>query len=291
MRATVYSSSLTYTSCSTEASTTGIQSAATDRTPAGGQPPRGSSVAGILTTYPGPPTWAADAVIYQIFPDRFARSGRVTAQDPEWVRRADWDDPIRWGQDGALQQIYGGDLWGVAERLDHLADLGANLIYRTPFLPARSNHRYDATTFAHVDPLLGGDEALAALSEAARGRGMRVIGTVPKELDESAQIDGATHAQVFFRVLLPLVAPILVVVALFSFVATMNDFVIAGLVLTEPGQQTLGVGLYQLVSYQLGQNWGLFAAGALIGALPVVVLFQFLQRFIVGGLTSGAVKG
>ncbi|MFI6318141.1 sugar ABC transporter permease [Nonomuraea sp. NPDC050556] len=115
--------------------------------------------------------------------------------------------------------------------------------------------------------------------------------TVPKELDESAQIDGATHAQVFFRVLLPLVAPILVVVALFSFVATLNDFVIAGLVLTEPGQQTLAVGLYQLVSYQLGQNWGLFAAGALLGALPVLVLFQFLQRFIVGGLTSGAVKG
>ncbi|ACZ83946.1 sugar ABC transporter permease [Streptosporangium roseum] len=114
--------------------------------------------------------------------------------------------------------------------------------------------------------------------------------TVPKELDESAQIDGASHAQVFFRVLLPLVAPILVVVALFSFVATLNDFVIAGLVLTDPDQQTLAVGLYQLVSYKLGQNWGVFAAGALIGALPVLVLFQFLQRFIVGGLTSGAVK-
>ncbi|MFI6318145.1 glycoside hydrolase family 13 protein [Nonomuraea sp. NPDC050556] len=132
----------------------------------------------LLTTYPGPPKWAADAVIYQIFPDRFARSGRVTAQDPEWVRRADWDDPIPWGQDGALQQIYGGDLWGVTEHLDHLADLGANLIYLTPFFPARSNHRYDATTFAHVDPLLGGDEALAALSAEARRRGMRVIGDI-----------------------------------------------------------------------------------------------------------------
>ncbi|RSN11801.1 sugar ABC transporter permease [Nonomuraea sp. WAC 01424] len=115
--------------------------------------------------------------------------------------------------------------------------------------------------------------------------------TVPRELDESAQIDGASHAQVFFRVLLPLVAPILVVVGLFSFVATLNDFVIAGLVLTDPDQQTLAVGLYQLVSDKLGQNWGLFAAGALVGALPVLVLFQFLQRFIVGGLTSGAVKG
>ncbi|MEU7893061.1 hypothetical protein AB0B45_09345 [Nonomuraea sp. NPDC049152] len=70
----------------------------------------------------------------------------------------------------------------------------------------------------------------------------------------------------------------------------MNDFVIAGLVLTDPDQQTLAVGLYQLVSYQLGQSWGVFAAGALIGALPVLILFQFLQRFITGGLTAGAVK-
>ncbi|MFI9551117.1 sugar ABC transporter permease [Nonomuraea endophytica] len=114
--------------------------------------------------------------------------------------------------------------------------------------------------------------------------------SIPRELDESAQMDGASHAQVFFLILLPLVRPILVVVALFSFVATMNDFVIAGLVLTDPDQQTLAVGLYQLVSYQLGQSWGVFAAGALIGALPVLILFQFLQRYIVGGLTSGAVK-
>ncbi|MBB5079415.1 sugar ABC transporter permease [Nonomuraea endophytica] len=114
--------------------------------------------------------------------------------------------------------------------------------------------------------------------------------SIPRELDESAQMDGASHAQVFFLILLPLVRPILVVVSLFSFVATMNDFVIAGLVLTDPDQQTLAVGLYQLVSYQLGQSWGVFAAGALIGALPVLILFQFLQRYIVGGLTSGAVK-
>ncbi|WP_214321291.1 sugar ABC transporter permease [Nonomuraea sediminis] len=116
------------------------------------------------------------------------------------------------------------------------------------------------------------------------------LDSIPRELDESAQIDGASHVRIFFRVLLPLAAPILVVVALFSFVATMNDFVIAGLVLTDPDQQTLAVGLYQLISYQFGQNWGVFAAGALLGSLPVLVLFQFLQRYIVGGLTSGAVK-
>ncbi|MGW7477506.1 glycoside hydrolase family 13 protein [Nonomuraea muscovyensis] len=132
----------------------------------------------LLTAYPPPPAWAADSVIYQIFPDRFARSGRDHGPDPAWVRRADWDDPIPWGRDGALQQIYGGDLWGVADRLDHIADLGANLLYLTPFFPARSNHRYDATTFDRVDPLLGGDEALRALTAAAHARGMRVIGDI-----------------------------------------------------------------------------------------------------------------
>ncbi|NUR82527.1 MAG: sugar ABC transporter permease [Nonomuraea sp.] len=116
------------------------------------------------------------------------------------------------------------------------------------------------------------------------------LDAIPRELDESAQLDGASHARIFFRVLLPLSAPILVVVGLFSFVATTNDFVIAGLVLTDPEQQTLAVGLYQLVSYQFGQNWGVFTAGALLGAVPVLVLFQFLQRFIVSGLTSGSVK-
>ncbi|MGN6524476.1 MAG: sugar ABC transporter permease [Actinomycetes bacterium] len=115
--------------------------------------------------------------------------------------------------------------------------------------------------------------------------------TVPKELDESAKIDGASHAQIFFGIILRLVAPILVVVGLLSFVASLNDFVNASVVLQDPDKQTLAVGLYQFVSQQFSEHWGVFAAGAFIGALPVVLLFQFLQRFIVGGLTAGAVKG
>ncbi|MFI6599999.1 glycoside hydrolase family 13 protein [Nonomuraea sp. NPDC050536] len=132
----------------------------------------------VLTAYPPPPSWAADSVIYQIFPDRFARSGRVTAPLPSWATPATWDDPIPYGEPYALQQLYGGDLRGVAEHLDHIADLGANLIYLTPFFPSRSNHRYDDTTFDHVDPLLGGDEALMALTAAAHDRGIRVIGDI-----------------------------------------------------------------------------------------------------------------
>ncbi|MER5321907.1 glycoside hydrolase family 13 protein [Streptosporangium roseum] len=131
-----------------------------------------------LTTHPAPPAWAAGSVIYQIFPDRFARSGRIAGPVPGWVRQAEWDDPIPWGSPHALQQLYGGDLWGVTERLDHIAELGADLLYLTPFFPSRSNHRYDATTFERVDPLLGGDEALRALTGAAHARGMRVIGDI-----------------------------------------------------------------------------------------------------------------
>ncbi|WP_431895165.1 glycoside hydrolase family 13 protein [Nonomuraea sp. bgisy101] len=131
-----------------------------------------------LTAYPPPPAWAADAVIYQIFPDRFARSDRPRGPLPGWARPASWDEPIPYGRPEALQQIYGGDLWGVADRLDHIAGLGANLIYLTPFFPARSNHRYDATTFDRVDPLLGGDEALRELTARAHARGIRVIGDI-----------------------------------------------------------------------------------------------------------------
>jgi arabinogalactan oligomer/maltooligosaccharide transport system permease protein len=114
--------------------------------------------------------------------------------------------------------------------------------------------------------------------------------TVPKELDEAAAIDGAGHAQIFFTIILRLVAPILAVVALLSFVATFSEFLIASIVLVDPNQQTLAVGLYQYVSQRFSEYWGVFAAGAVLAALPVVLLFQFLQRYIVSGLTAGSVK-
>jgi arabinogalactan oligomer/maltooligosaccharide transport system permease protein len=115
--------------------------------------------------------------------------------------------------------------------------------------------------------------------------------TVPRELDESAKIDGASHAQIFFGIILRLVTPILVVIGLLSFIATLNEFLIASLVLTDPDKQTLAVGLYKFVSQKFSENWGVFTAGAILGAIPVVLLFQFLQKYIVGGLTAGAVKG
>ncbi|HEY3437504.1 MAG TPA: sugar ABC transporter permease [Actinotalea sp.] len=115
--------------------------------------------------------------------------------------------------------------------------------------------------------------------------------TVPKELDEAAKIDGASHAQVYWTIILRLVSPILAVVALLSFISSFSDFLLAKLILQDEKNWTLAVGLYQWVSDRLSANWGLFAAGAVISAIPVVLLFIFLQKYIVGGLTAGSVKG
>jgi alpha-glucosidase len=128
----------------------------------------------VLTTDPPGPDWHLNSVVYEIFPDRFATTG-AGGDPPEWAVPRDWhrlptgrgpETPYEW---------YGGDLPGVEAHLDHIEALGANVIYLTPIFPAGSTHRYDATTFDRVDPLLGGDEALASLTRAAHARGMRVI--------------------------------------------------------------------------------------------------------------------
>jgi len=115
--------------------------------------------------------------------------------------------------------------------------------------------------------------------------------TIPKDLDESAKVDGASHAQIFFGIILPLGAPILAVTGLLGFIGAVNEFLIASIFLTEDSSKTAAVGLYGIVSEERNNNFGVFAAGALVLALPTVALFQFLQRYIVGGLTAGAVKG
>jgi arabinogalactan oligomer / maltooligosaccharide transport system permease protein len=115
--------------------------------------------------------------------------------------------------------------------------------------------------------------------------------TVPKELDESAKVDGASHATVFREIILPLVIPILVVVGLLGFISAINEFLIASVFLTQSTSQTLAVGLYSLVAGERNANFGMFAAGTLLTAIPTVILFYSMQKYIVGGLTSGAVKG
>lgn len=140
-----------------------------------------------ILTYPAPPDWAQRAVVYQVFPDRFARgaSGEPAGDPggplpdlPDWAHPAAWDDPVDLSRERGSSQVYGGTLDGVTEHLDHLVDLGVTVLYLTPFFPARSNHRYDASTFEEVDPLLGGSAALRRLQDAAHGRGIRVLGDI-----------------------------------------------------------------------------------------------------------------
>ncbi|MBE2239643.1 MAG: sugar ABC transporter permease [Caldilineaceae bacterium] len=115
--------------------------------------------------------------------------------------------------------------------------------------------------------------------------------SIPRDLDEAATVDGASGWQVFWVVLLPLVRPILVVVALLTFIGTYSEFVLARVLLTDKMMYTLAVGLNQMVANQFAQSWGVFSAGALLAALPTIILFMFFQRYLVGGLTTGAVKG
>jgi arabinogalactan oligomer / maltooligosaccharide transport system permease protein len=115
--------------------------------------------------------------------------------------------------------------------------------------------------------------------------------TIPKELDESAMIDGASHAQIFFKIILPLAVPALAVVFTLSFIGLLNEFILAATLNTDPEKQTLAVGLYNFIGTDFGQKWGPFAAGALIAAIPVVAIVLSMQRYIVSGLVAGSVKG
>jgi ABC-type maltose transport system permease subunit len=115
--------------------------------------------------------------------------------------------------------------------------------------------------------------------------------SIPREIDESAMVDGATHWQIFTRLLLPLMRPIIVVVAILTFIFVYGDFIIARILLKTTEQYPLTVGLWIFTSGQFSQQWGVFAAGALMGALPIVIVYLLLQDQIIGGLTQGSVKG
>ncbi|MFN2323306.1 MAG: glycoside hydrolase family 13 protein [Trueperaceae bacterium] len=112
------------------------------------------------------PDWVKHAVFYQVFPDRFARSGKVPLQ-PNGLEA--WDAPP------TVHGYKGGDLYGVAERLDHLQDLGITALYFNPVFASGSNHRYHTQDYFTVDPMLGGDAALRHLLDAAHARGIKVI--------------------------------------------------------------------------------------------------------------------
>jgi ABC-type maltose transport system permease subunit len=115
--------------------------------------------------------------------------------------------------------------------------------------------------------------------------------SIPRDLDEASVMDGASHWQTFWMVILPLVRPILVVIGLLIFIGTYSEYVLARIMLTTSENYTLAVGLSLFINEQYANRWGVFAAGSLIGAVPIVLFFLIFQRFLVGGLTSGSVKG
>jgi len=114
--------------------------------------------------------------------------------------------------------------------------------------------------------------------------------SMPRELEEAARIDGASAWQIFRRIVLPLARPGLAVTALFSFMTAWNEFIMASTFMTDERSYTLPVLLNSRVD-QFSADWGLFAAGAIVTSVPVMIAFYFLQKYLVGGLTAGAVKG
>ena len=130
-----------------------------------------------INTHRRPPSWASGAVMYQVFPDRFARSQAADSRKlPDWAIAQGWSDEVIGTGPGTSEQFFGGDLKGIELHLDHLKRLGATILYLTPFFPAGSNHRYDASSFDAVDPLLGGNAALSSLVRAAHDKGLKVMG-------------------------------------------------------------------------------------------------------------------
>ena len=141
----------------------------------------------VVSATEAPPPWSQAAVVYQVFPDRFARSqpdASAPAEPPEGVELPSWAVPRAWtdAPEGRSRntprEYFGGDLDAMRAHLDHVASLGATVLYLTPVFPAGSTHRYDASSFCVVDPLLGGDVAMLRLIDDAHDHGIRVVGDI-----------------------------------------------------------------------------------------------------------------
>ncbi|AFR04402.1 sugar ABC transporter permease [Pectobacterium brasiliense] len=117
------------------------------------------------------------------------------------------------------------------------------------------------------------------------------LDAIPKDLDESARMDGAGNFRIFIEIIMPLSKPIIAVIALFSFTGPLGDFILSSTILRTPDQYTLPIGLYNLVSQKMGASYTTYAAGAVLIAVPVAILYLSLQKYFVSGLTSGGTKG
>lgn len=140
------------------------------------------------------------------------------------------------------------------------------------------------------------DSSLALIFVLAGGSAFNIwllksyIDGIPKALTEAAMIDGASHFQIFLRVILPLAAPQLAVIFLFSFIATYSEYVITSVFLQTPGNMTVALGLQSFISDQFAAHWTMFSAAAVISSIPIMIVFMCSQKFIQSGLVAGGVK-
>lgn len=145
--------------------------------------------------------------------------------------------------------------------------------------------------------LIGNKWALLFVYVAGSGLGFFIskgyFDTIPTDLDEAAMLDGANQFQVFFKIFLPMAKPIIIYTALMAFMAPWSDYILAGLILRNPAETTVAVGLYNMTvtNADMLQNFTTFAAGSIFITIPIVILYIALQRFMVEGISSGAVKG
>ena len=141
------------------------------------------------------------------------------------------------------------------------------------------------------------DSSLALILVLAGGSAFNIwllksyIDGIPRELDEAAMVDGAGQFTVFYRIILPLATPQLIVIFLFSFIATYSEYVISSVFLQTPGKMTLALGLQSFITNQFAAHWTLFSAAAVISSLPIMLVFMALQKYIQNGLVAGGVKG
>src|SRR5699024_2932275 len=115
--------------------------------------------------------------------------------------------------------------------------------------------------------------------------------TIPRELDESANMDGAGHIRIFFTIVILVTKTNIKIVALFNFMAPFMDFILPRIVLRRPENFTLALGLYNMVNDQFANTFTRFAAGSILIAIPIAIVFLFLQRYLISGLMSGSTKG
>jgi multiple sugar transport system permease protein len=113
--------------------------------------------------------------------------------------------------------------------------------------------------------------------------------SIPKDMEEAAFVEGCSHLQAMFRIIVPLAAPGLVTVVIFAFITTWNEFMMALTFITTPAKKMITVGLYQLVG-KFSVQWNLLTAGAIFGVLPTLILFMLIQKQLVKGLVAGALK-